>query len=1110
MGIHSEQLEVLLLINANVRNAVDALDVMAGRISLTETKTKSLGAAFKIAAGIMLRDFVRGAMTAVIDVLGDASDSFQAYESTLTRIIAATTVSGKEADELRATFEDLVMAQTDIGYSGREAASGLESLIKAGMSAKDAATALRSALSLARIEQISTQEASNLLVQTLTMFNLTANKSAEALTLLSQAADAGIDTALGYAKGISNAGANANMLGIQLNETLAALVILDKTFGNAAESGTFLNMMFRTLIRDNEKLGLSLYNTDGSVRALSDIIEQLRANYAAFGADTSGAAKYLATFEIRAQQAAMALLNYDGSIEDILERMRESKTAHTKLNEILETKAARLAIVNAEIENMTYELGAMTAEMELAWKQFAVGLGPIGAVITALGPTMLQGAMTGLMIMTPQIITMLQGLSGTMRSLTLASASLAIGIAAAFVSFNVVSDVLNQLPAEGRVVVGILVAITSALGVATVAAAVFYSVISATAALPLILAGIASAVAAVSVVVSTLDNDAQKVANSLDTVTTSLDSLGDGATALEEIVEKSGSLALDFVKNTAMQLAMLEYSAYQGKLDRLEDSYEDEFEVTQTNQERVIDLYNEHYDKLEKDRTDAYEQELEDIEDSYEEDFEAVEVGLQNILDAYGIHFIDLRSDQEVFYDDAIAAVNDHYDNLEDELEDHLETEKGRIEDEYENETDIIEEQHDKRIDATVSFYDRLIGVINDGLSEIRDGRSAELDLMELDYLLELTALEASYENKEISSRTFNKALKKLEETYRDERSTARTSWRIKELQYELDHAGEVEGLQDTKNEKIVALEERKNGELETAERKKNALIEGLEEVFGINMEDLADLKRKALGVVEEQLKKDLDRIEERKNISIKEAEAEFNDDMKALAEQKNSDISGVNTAFEGLAQTHQDNLDRIEIDETTARAGVVLGIYGNVVVQFGNYVNTMEGYARSAVITAEDMARDVKDAAMEATRAILEITQSEIPAPEYVYSRPEILYNIAQDAYLKGDYSKYNALLTEAVALGFISGAEYQEYHVPGYAKGGVVTKPTVLMAGEAGPEAIIPLEKMGSLGFGTVIVDIHDNVFSSEIDVARVFEEETDKLARKLITQGVGRVPL
>jgi phage-related protein len=46
----------------------------------------------------------------------------------------------------------------------------------------------------------------------------------------------------------------------------------------------------------------------------------------------------------------------------------------------------------------------------------------------------------------------------------------------------------------------------------------------------------------------------------------------------------------------------------------------------------------------------------------------------------------------------------------------------------------------------------------------------------------------------------------------------------------------------------------------------------------------------------------------------------------------------------------------------------------------------------------------------------------------------------------------------------------------IPGLAEGGIVTGPTLAMVGEAGPEAVIPLSRMGQMG--NVTININANV--------------------------------
>ncbi len=108
---------------ANIKQSIDVASDSAKRFADVVT----------IAAGVLLRDFVQAAFTASIRGAEAASKAFQNYELTLTKIVSATDAVGSEARQLSAELDGVNRAQTDLGYSGREAASALESLVKAGM-----------------------------------------------------------------------------------------------------------------------------------------------------------------------------------------------------------------------------------------------------------------------------------------------------------------------------------------------------------------------------------------------------------------------------------------------------------------------------------------------------------------------------------------------------------------------------------------------------------------------------------------------------------------------------------------------------------------------------------------------------------------------------------------------------------------------------------------------------------------------------------------------------------------------------------------------------------------------------------------------------------------
>jgi len=416
---------LLIQLSADVSRAASELEGVKSSLSGFKDVAKT-------AAGVLLGELAHDALGAVTSVSGEAAQGFMDYEQTLTKIISATSLTGEESEKLRQTLMQVSESQIDLGFSAAEASQGLEALVKAGLSADEAAQALRSALSLARLENIGTDQAAGLLVQTLTMFNLSADESARALDAISKAADAGIDTAAGYASGLANAGAAAANMGLSLEETLAALVQLDKTYGSATESGTYLNAMFKDLVAKADDLGISLYNADGSMRSLDDIIGQIRANVEAFGDDQAAINEYLSVFDVRAQRAVLGLINYQGSIAETMGQMEEARGVQEKVNMVMDTTAGKMAKQNAEMENASYQLGQMNAQMQIAWKQFAAGLGPIGAVADALGPSVLQGAITGVTMNLPLLGGALKGLGGVLVGL--GPAGWAIGAAIAGVT----------------------------------------------------------------------------------------------------------------------------------------------------------------------------------------------------------------------------------------------------------------------------------------------------------------------------------------------------------------------------------------------------------------------------------------------------------------------------------------------------------------------------------------------------------------------------------------------------------------------------------------------------------------------------------------------------
>jgi len=372
-----------------------------------------------VAGGIIAAEFAQNVTGALEDVSRTATDSAAAFELATARIIAAAGATGEEAERLRRQLEETAKTLgVEYGVGATAAMEALESLVKAGLEGEEAVRALAGVLQLATIEGISTEQATNMVVQAMTQFGLSAEEATRVVDGFVKASAAGIDTAAGYASGLANVGATAHAMGLSLEETLAALVQLDNTFGSAQVSGTYLNRMLLDLAEKADKAGINLYNADGSMKSMSEIVEELRARIQSFGEDQAALNEWLNLFDTRAAKAILALVQYDETLAETQSRMEGMAGAAEAVNIILDTYAGQMAKTRAQKELAAIEAGKLTTQIGLLGAEITAALGPVGLLADALGPTMLSGVMQGLTVtVIPQLIGKLAGAGGLTAAL---------------------------------------------------------------------------------------------------------------------------------------------------------------------------------------------------------------------------------------------------------------------------------------------------------------------------------------------------------------------------------------------------------------------------------------------------------------------------------------------------------------------------------------------------------------------------------------------------------------------------------------------------------------------------------------------------------------------
>lgn len=226
-------------------------------------------------------------------------------------------------------FADFIGIQYPL--SANQALDAVLDLTKAGQDLTDIQNILPSAADLASLtEGGNLQLATSLLIGAAQGFDEFAEGVAGSYANLVVATDsivaaADVSTASieQLAEGLSNVGPAANQMGLTLEDTVAALAVLNDGMIQGADAGTALRGVLGALIRPQtqeelERLGIAITDNNGNIRNLNDIFQELRDRYTELGFSQVQVNESLSRmFDTYSRSAASVLLVNDGFAETV-------------------------------------------------------------------------------------------------------------------------------------------------------------------------------------------------------------------------------------------------------------------------------------------------------------------------------------------------------------------------------------------------------------------------------------------------------------------------------------------------------------------------------------------------------------------------------------------------------------------------------------------------------------------------------------------------------------------------------------------------------------------------------------------------------------------------
>lgn len=236
---------------------------------------RQAAAAQKLAAGLAV------AGLAVSALVGLSVAKWTEFDQAMSQTSAAVMAT---ADEQRALGDAALQAGADTAYSATEAANAEEELAKAGLSVADiVGGSLNGALALAAAGQLQVARSAEIMATTLKQFKLPAEDASHVSDLLAAGAGKAQGSVDDLALALQYVGPVAASMGLSLEETTGALAMFASQGQLGEKAGTGLRGVLMALTSPSKlaartmgEYGIEIYNTDGSMKSLAGISEQLK------------------------------------------------------------------------------------------------------------------------------------------------------------------------------------------------------------------------------------------------------------------------------------------------------------------------------------------------------------------------------------------------------------------------------------------------------------------------------------------------------------------------------------------------------------------------------------------------------------------------------------------------------------------------------------------------------------------------------------------------------------------------------------------------------------------------------------------------------------------
>ena len=269
----------------------------------------------------------KGAAAASAGITGALAASTAAgasFESQMSTVQAISQASGTEMARLKALAKQMGI---ETKFSATEAGQGLEYMAMAGWEVDSMLAGLPGIMNLAAASGEDLGQVSDIVTDSMTAFNLEASRSAEFADVLAQASARSNTDVATMGKTFKYVAPVAGALGFSIQDTATAIGLMANAGIKGEQAGTSLRAMLTRIVKPTaevasamERIGLSVTNSDGSMRSLNEIQRDLRAGFS--GLSESERASTAAS--LAGQEAMSGMLALVNASDEDYEKLSDS------------------------------------------------------------------------------------------------------------------------------------------------------------------------------------------------------------------------------------------------------------------------------------------------------------------------------------------------------------------------------------------------------------------------------------------------------------------------------------------------------------------------------------------------------------------------------------------------------------------------------------------------------------------------------------------------------------------------------------------------------------------------------------------------------------------